>query len=142
MEKYIYSFIGAFVGFVAPLPILVFWVFMFVIADMVTGMLAAKKRGEVLTSKKMKLTISKLLCYMVVVLLAHAINFHVLPFVELYSCYVASGIICFVELFSILENMYVVTENQVFRLLTQWSKQKMKETTGMSVDVDKTEAQK
>lgn len=140
IEKITYGITGAFVGFIAPLPLLVFWLFMFVITDMITGMLAAKSRGETLSSKKMKKTISKMTCYMVVVLLARAINVHVLPFVEMYACYIASGIICFVELFSILENMYTVTGNQVFRLLTQWSKQKMKETTGVSVDDKMTEA--
>lgn len=139
-EKIVYGITGVFVGFVAPLPLLIFWMFMFVIADMISGMLAAKKRGEILSSKKMKKTVLKLLCYMVVILLARGINVHVLPFVELYACYIAAGIICFVELFSILENMYCITGNQVFRLLTQWSKQKMKETTGVSVDTDKTEA--
>lgn len=133
-EKILFGITGAFVSFITPLPLLIFWLFMFVVADMITGMLAAKKRGEVLSSKKMKKTISKLLSYMIVILLARAINVHVLPFVELYACFIASGIICFVELFSILENLYCITENNVFRLLTQWSKQKMKETTGVSVD--------
>lgn len=133
-EKIIYAIVGGFTGFFLPLPLLVFWMFMFVIVDMVTGMLAAKSRGELLSSKKMKKTISKLICYMTVVLLARGINVHILPMVELYACYIVTGIICFVEMFSILENMYCITGNQVFRLLTQWSKKKMKETTGISVD--------
>lgn len=133
-EKITYGLTGAMASFFAPLPLLVFWMFMFVIVDMITGMLAAKRRNELISSKKMKKTISKLICYMTVVLLARGINVHILPFVELYACYITTGIICFVELFSILENLYCITDNQVFRLLTQWSKQKMKETTGICPD--------
>lgn len=133
-EKLTYGLMGGITAFFLPLPLLVFWVFMFVIIDMITGMLAAKNRGEVLTSKKLKKTLSKLICYMTIILLARGINVHVLPMVELYACYITSGIICFVELFSILENFYDITGNQVFRLLTQWSKMKMKETTGLSLE--------
>lgn len=133
-DKVAFGFCGGLAGFIAPLPLLVFWMFMFVIIDMFTGMLAARRRGETLSSKKMKRTISKLICYMTVVLLARGINVHVLPFIELKACYIVTGIICFVEMFSVLENMYNITENQVFRLLTQWSKNKMKETTGICPD--------
>ncbi len=133
-ERITYAIAGAFTGFFTPLPVLVFWMFMFVIADMISGMLAARKRGEQLTSAKMKRTISKLICYLSVILLARGINVHVLPFVELYACYITTGIICFVEMFSNLENLYFITGNQVFKLLTQWSKNKMKETTGVNVE--------
>lgn len=123
---------GTVASFFAPLPLLIFWLFMFVIIDTITGMMAAHRRGEELTSHKLKRVISKLICYMTVIILARAINFHILPFVELKGCYLASGIVCFVELFSILENMYSITGNQVFKILTQWGKTKMKETTGVS----------
>lgn len=136
-EKVTFAIAGGFVGFFLPLPLLVFWMFMFVIVDMISGMLAAKHRGEILSSKKMKKTLSKLICYMTVILLARGINVHVLPMVELYACYITTGIICFVEMFSILENLYCITGNQVFRLLTQWSKKKMKETTGISIEDEK-----
>lgn len=136
-EKMIFAITGGFIGFFLPLPLLVFWMFMFVIVDMISGMLAAKHRGEILSSKKMKKTLSKLICYMTVILLARGINVHVLPMVELYACYITTGIICFVEMFSILENLYCITENQVFRMLTQWSKKKMKETTGISIEDEK-----
>lgn len=131
-EKFIYGLMGGVAAFFAPLPLLIFWIFVFVIADMITGMLAAKQRGELLTSKKLKRTLSKLICYMTVVLLARGINVHVLPFIELKACYITSGIVCFVELFSVLENLYCITGNQVFKLLTQWGKTKMKETTGVA----------
>lgn len=136
-EKVAFAIAGGFVGFFLPLPLLVFWMFMFVIVDMISGMLAAKQRGEILSSKKMKKTVSKLICYMTVLLLARGINVHVLPMVELYACYITTGIICFVEMFSIFENLYCITGNQVFRLLTQWSKKKMKETTGISIEDEK-----
>lgn len=132
LDKWIIGTLGLTASFFAPLPLLIFWLFMFVIIDTITGMMAAHHRGEKLTSHKLKRVISKLICYMTVVLLARAINFHVLPFVELKGCYVASGIVCFVELFSILENMYCLTGNQVFKILTQWGRNKMKETTGVS----------
>lgn len=94
-EKIIYGLMGGVAAFFAPLPLLIFWIFIFVIADMITGMLAAKQRGELLTSKKLKRTLSKLICYMTIILLARGIKVHVLPMVELYACYITSRIFCF-----------------------------------------------
>lgn len=136
-EKIVYTIIGGVGSFFLPLYILLFWMFVFVIIDMVSGMLAARYRGETLCSKKMKCTVSKIMWYSSVIILVHGLDTGVLPFINLYAAQIVTGIICGVELFSNLENLYSITGNKVFYLLTQWTNKKIHETTGVKIEDEK-----
>lgn len=136
-EKITYMLVGGAGSFFLPLYVLMFWMLLFVIADMLSGMLAARNRGEMLTSRKMKKTISKITWYASVIILVHGLDVCVLPFVTLHAAYVVTGIICGVELFSNMENLYSITGNKVFYLLTQWTTKKIHETTGVKIDDEK-----
>lgn len=136
-EKIAYTIVGGVGSFFLPLYVLLFWMFTFVIIDMISGMLAARQRGETLCSKKMKRTISKIMWYSSVIILVHGLDTGVLPFIDLYASQIVTGIICGVELFSNLENLYSSTGNKVFYLLTQWTNKKIHETTGVKIEDEK-----
>lgn len=133
-EKITTAILTALGGFFLPLYSLMFGMFVMVNADMVTGMLAARQRGEVLSSAKMKRTVIKMIVYACAIILFHVLDATILSAKDLYLAQGATGIIAGVELFSVLENMYSITGNQVFYLLTQWAKKKVTETTGADLE--------
>lgn len=85
----------------------------FVISDFVTGIIAAKKRGETICSKKMRPTITKGIGYMVAILVAHVFQRHFSPSIEVMK--IVSGLIAIIELKSIDENFRDITGKSLFK---------------------------
>lgn len=132
-EKIMFAAIAGLSGFFAPLWILVLWMTIFVMFDLISGIMAAKRRGELLQSKKLRRTINKLIWYFSAILLANGLDVGILGFIALYLANFTTAIICGVELYSILENAYSITGNRVFWLLTQFTTKKIKETTDVDI---------
>ena len=84
-----------------------------VLTDFVTGILASKKRGEVISSKKMRPTVTKGIGYMVAILVAHTFEKSFMP--ELEAMKVVSGLIALVELKSLDENLKDLTGKSFFK---------------------------
>ena len=98
---------GVLFSFFLPIKhFLIFTIFV-VFADTVTGILAAKKRKEPITSKGLYRTSQKILTYFCGIMIFHgaSITFG-LPFQIVYS---VSFLISFTELYSISENIKVIT---------------------------------
>ena len=132
-EKFIWGVIGFFGGFFVAAATLVGTMVVFVIADLITGVIAAKKRGEILRSRKLKRTVDKMTWYALAIVMCHMLDAGVLPFVDLHLAAFAAAIICGVELYSILENAYSITGNRVFWLLTQFTTKKIEGATGVDI---------
>ena len=126
--------IAGIMSFFEPLWILMLWFFIFVGCDLVTGVSAAIKEGQIITSHKLQKTIRKLLMYMMAIVLCHAIDTYMVTLVELGAARVIATIICGIELYSIFENCYRITGNRVFRLLTQFTLNKIKDKTGLDME--------
>ncbi len=84
-----------------------------VLIDFVTGMVAAHKRGEAITSRKMRPTITKGMGYMLAILAAHIFQKHFLPTIEVMK--IVSGLIAFIELKSLDENLKDMTGKSLFK---------------------------
>jgi len=98
---------GIIFSFIFPIKhFLVFTIFV-VFADTLTGIIAAKKRGEKITSKGLYRTSQKVAVYFCGIMIFHgaSITFG-LPFQIVYS---VSFLIAFTELYSISENIKVIT---------------------------------
>lgn len=137
-EKIIYALLVGTSGFFAPIWILILWMTIFVSFDLISGVTAAKKRGELLQSCKLRRTINKLVWYFAAVLLAHGLDAGILSFIDLHLASFTAAIICGVELYSILENAYSITGNRVFWLLTQFTTKKIKDVTSIEIDKGET----
>lgn len=131
--KVVYGIIGAILSFFAPIGAFVLWMSIFVGIDLVSGIIAAKHRGEKLESKKLRATIDKLVWYFAAIFLAHGLDTQVLSFVVLYLASMTTGIICGVEFYSVLENAYSITGNRVFWILTQFTNKKIADATGTDI---------
>lgn len=81
--------------------------------DFVTGIMASKKRGEKITSKKMRPTITKGLGYMIAILAAHVFEKHFLQGFDVTK--VVAGLIAFIELKSLDENLKDITGKSLFK---------------------------
>lgn len=101
-------------AFLAPISSIVFGMVFLVACDLITGVIAAVKKKEKITSSKLSRTISKLLVYFVTIVICHVINDHLLfgadivPLESLVTSYIA-----LTELKSILENLDKMTRGRM-----------------------------
>lgn len=146
---------GSIISFLAPITTLIGWIIVFSIVDFITGVSArvtewnrmsdAQKATEkqCLSSNKFRESIIKGVLYITFILLLHGLDKHILcSSLELSFARVGTMIVCGVELYSILENMYRITRARVFRVLTTWTTNTIQTHTGVDItnidDVDST----
>lgn len=122
------------ISFLEPLWVLILWFFIFIACDFITGISASIKERQIITSNKMSRSIKKLLMYSMAIVLVHAIDKDMLTFVDLGLAKICATIICGIELYSIFENCYRLTGNEVFRLLTRFTMKKIEDNTGINLD--------
>lgn len=120
-------------AFFEPIGILLMWLFVFVMIDMVTGMIASSCEGKIITSKRWGKTIVKLFMYSTTISLLHGIDVDML-ILPIGLAKICSTLICGIELYSILENFYRITGNKVFRILTQFTIKKIENETGVNIE--------
>lgn len=125
--------IAGILGFMEPLWVLLLWFFIFVACDTITGVSAAIKNREIISSSKLQRTIKKLLMYSMTIVLVHAIDMYMMTIIDLGLAKICSTIICGIELYSIFENCYKITGNRVFKILTQFTLKKIEEETGVDM---------
>lgn len=108
MKEFIHSLLIASIAALAPIQAIIISVGILIVGDMVTGILAARKRGENITSAAMRRTVSKMFVYQLTVisgfLLEHYILGGVLPVAK-----IVAGVIGMVEFKSMLENVNKIT---------------------------------
>ena len=126
--------LAAIIGFLDPIGVLFLWLIIFILVDLVTGVYASLAEGNHITSNKLQRTVTKFVMYATAVFLLHGIDVYMLPFAELYLARIGSSIICGIELYSIFENMYRITHNEVFKVLTQFTMKKIEKHTGVEIN--------
>ena len=131
----IWAYLGAaLLGFFEPIYVILLWMFIFILADMVSGMYASLKEGKILESHKMQKTVIKSITYSTSVILLHGIDMYMLTIMDCGLARIGATIICGIELYSILENFYRATGNIVFKALTTFTLDKIKEKTGVDIN--------
>lgn len=126
--------ITALMGFFEPIEILILWMLIFILADMVTGIHASLTEGKIIQSCKLQKTVHKFVLYAMTICLLEGMDRYLLDLVDCHLANIGATIICGIELYSILENCYRVTGNQVFKILTQFTLNKIKDNTGVDID--------
>lgn len=106
------------VALIAPIQATLLTTLALVVCDMITGIIAAGKRGEKITSAKMRNTLSKLLIYEMLVVISYFTQIYLLsnafPVTSLIT-----GIIGLTEMKSVAENSEVILGTSVFDSLIQ-----------------------
>lgn len=104
------------VAILAPIHTVIATVFALLLADMITGMWAAHKRGEKISSAAMRRTVSKIIIYEMVIVLGYFVETQLLAdFVPLVK--IVSGLIASVEFVSLLENANHILGYNMFKEL-------------------------
>lgn len=96
-------------AFVAPIQHFIALALALVIVDFISGTKAARKRGDKITSGGYKRTVSKLLLYTAVIMLAEGMRVVFFQGGLVPVTYIAAGFICATEFRSVLENVGAVT---------------------------------
>ena len=125
------------ISFLEPINTLILWLLIFIAVDMISGVWAAFKEGEIITSHGLQRTIVKFLMYSATIILLQGIDAYMLKFVECYLAKIGCTLICGIELYSIFENCYRITGNEVFKVLTQFTVKKIKDNTGVDINGNK-----
>ena len=105
------TLISMMTAFIIPISSFIYLMAALVICDMVTGIMAARKREEEIRAKKLWRTGSKLIAYMIAFLLARGVEM-VYPMVHM--PYIVSVPIVISEFKSNIENIEEVTEVKIW----------------------------
>lgn len=109
-------YIGAvLIAFFSPIKGLLFCTGFFLVADFLTGIWAAYKRGEQIQSKKMGHTVTKLLLYSLAIILGQLLSNQIAIGIPIAK--ITASIICLVEFKSILENIKFITGLDIWSIL-------------------------
>jgi len=98
---------GMLLVFIAPIKSIMWAVGFLVIVDLITGIWAAKKRGEKITSNGLRNTASKTLAYLLLVFTSHVVQSILVPEIPLVK--VVSALIGVTEVKSFFENIEHIT---------------------------------
>lgn len=112
LEALVISSLAAF----APVKATLATVLALVIVDLITGVLAALKRKELITSAQLRRSVSKLLIYELAVAMSY-LSEHYLMSDEVPALKLISGMLGMVELKSVIENLNELSGNSVFKAL-------------------------
>lgn len=100
------------ISFFTPITPWIIAIGVFVAADFITGMFAAKKRGEELKSRKMFKTVPKFVAYGLGIIVAHVLT--LLFFKDFPAVKLVAGLIAFIEIKSLDENIKALTGHSLF----------------------------
>lgn len=113
LYKHLLSLLTWLAAYFSPVLPFILLIGFFIVADTITGMIAAKYRNEAITSKKFRAIFSKYIVYGIAVLVAHVIQKQYAP--EFPALKLISGLVAYSELMSIDENIKVITGLSLFK---------------------------
>jgi phage-related holin len=111
-KKWAIASIMSCLTFIAPAANLIIVIGLLVLSDFVTGVLAARKREEIINSKKMRNSVTKGIGYMVAILVAFMMQKVFIKDFEVMK--IVAALIAFIELKSIDENLESLTGKSLF----------------------------
>lgn len=118
MKEWLTKLAIASLAALAPIKMVIVTVGVLIMADLVTGVWAALKQGEKISSAIMRRTISKMLIYQLSVVCGFMLETYILE--ELVPvAKIVAGVIGMVEFKSILENSNKIIGGDVFKIAIQ-----------------------
>jgi phage-related holin len=129
-------------AYFTPIRNIIILMFLFIIFDLITGVIAARKRGEAITSEKMWNTVHKMLISIALVILLYSVDkeFNIINIVSTHK--ITGLFVVGFELWSILENAVQITNNSIFRALKKFMHDKVEEKTGVDMEQKEEEVKK
>ncbi len=119
-EKILEYFSGAILWclmYFSPVLPAILTVGLFVICDMITGIVASQKTGDEIQSRKLKRTVYKFIAYGIAVLVAYVIERQFLN--DFPAMKLIAGFIAYIELKSLNENIEIITGVNLFKTVLE-----------------------
>ena len=104
-------------SFLAPLHAILLTLFFLVLSDLITGVCAALKRRQKITSRKLSRTVTKLAVYLITILLVKLVNDQVILSENIPLTSLVTSFIIVTELQSILENINKIARQNFLKVL-------------------------
>lgn len=118
MKEWIYKTMLVAVAALSPIHSVMITVGILISMDLITGLWAAYKKSEIITSAALRRTVSKFVIYQIAVISAFIVQKYMLADLVPASNIVA-GVIGMVELKSVLENASKILGGDVFKLILE-----------------------
>lgn len=118
MKEWIYKTMLVAVAALSPIHSVMITVGILISMDLITGLWAAYKKSEIITSAALRRTVSKFVIYQIAVISAFIVQKYMLADLMPASNIVA-GVIGMVELKSVLENASKILGGDVFKLILE-----------------------
>ncbi len=117
--KFIHTLFLSILAVFAPIKAIVHVTILLIIIDLLSGVWAAKKRGETVTSAGLRRTVTKLFVYLSAIICGYLVEVYmisdILPLSKLIS-----GVIALVEMKSILENLNSINGSDIFKSILSY----------------------
>lgn len=114
MKDWIQGICVSSMAFLLPIKLVIITAGVLIFADLITGIFAAKKRGERITSAALSRTIAKLAVYQTVIITGYMLQMNLLgnvvPVIN-----IVGGVIGMVEFKSIIENANTILGADIFK---------------------------
>lgn len=140
-SKFIYALGGAVMSFFTNIGTALLGLLICILMDTITGFWAAPYRGQKRHSHCLSRFVTKLITYLIAVILMHVLEMLVFPdyavTMEIQLARVICTAICLLEIYSTLENLYDITGLEIFKYITQLSSKKVKEAVGVEITKEK-----
>lgn len=115
LKKYLLQSITWIIFYFYPTGPFLLLIGFFIGTDTITGMIAANKRGETITSKRFMNVFRKYVVYGCAIFVAHVLQMQFFP--DFPALKIISGLIAYNELMSIDENINSITGFSLFKLI-------------------------
>ena len=116
MKEWIVKALLVLAATLAPIKALLIACGVIIAADMITGMMAAKKRGEKIESAEMRRSLSKMVVYQIAIISGFVLQTYMLEDL-IPVAKVVGGVIGMVEFKSILENVSTIAGQDILQLV-------------------------
>ena len=116
MKEYLYKGLLVLAAILSPIKALLISCGALIVADMVTGMFAAHKRGESINSADMRRSLTKMVVYQIAIISAFVLEKYMLNGLLPVSK-IVSGVIGMVEFKSILENASTIAGQDILQMV-------------------------
>lgn len=101
-----------------PIKMVIITTLVLILADLITGVIAAHKRGEKISSAALRRTTSKTLTYLAAICLGYLVEAYMIENVIAVSKLIA-GVIGITEIKSVLENLDSINGNSLFKSILE-----------------------
>lgn len=110
------AYVGAFlIAFLTPIQAILIAVLCLTVFDTITGIWAAYRRKEPITSCRMRQCLSKVLIYNISIIIAHMMNTYLITWLPIVK--IIASLIGLIEGLSFFENVYYIYPNKVIKLI-------------------------